>query len=197
MSKYAAPIEVINAALARMGAQPLQDLSARSKPAIIANELYEAEVRNLMARHRWSFCIREETLTYQGATEGLYSSVFVLPPDCISLVNVTVDGGLIDYRLEGAKVLCNQAQGTNLRALYSYRANEGDWADDFAMGVVMMLHAHFVRALREEGAEADRLESRAEVKLATAMVRDRRQSPPTPVMRTNRSGLAEVWRGGV
>lgn len=197
MSPYTAPVEVVNAALARMGVRPVQGLDETSKPAIVANDMYEGIVASLFARHYWLFALKEDKLQYQGTTTGEYSAVYSLPADLVSLVNVTSSGKLIDYRILSGKVVCNHGSETELRALYVYRALEGSWPPDFADAVVVRLQAEFQRALREDEPVAQSLERMAEMKFIRAMVRDKRQAPPRPEMRINGGRLASAWRGGL
>ena len=195
MSIYSAPVEVVNAALSRMGVRPIQGLDEAAKPAIVANDIYEGVVRDLLARHSWSFARKEVDLVYQGTTTGRYSSAFNLPADLLSIITVTDGGILVDYAVVGTKILANTASG--LRIAYQQRAPEGEWADDFAEGVVMMLRSHFYRALREDEASGERMERGAEFKLMRAMVRDKRQAPPVPEQRINGGRLVAAWRGSV
>ena len=196
MSIYAAPVEVVNAALSRMGIRPIQGLDETSKPAIVANDIYEGVIRDLLTRHSWSFARKEATLVYQGTTTGEYSQVFVLPAEMLSLINIKIGETLIDYRVLEDKVLTNTAD-TSLRANYHYRAPEGKWADDFAEAVVRTLQAHFYRALREDEPAAERTEQAAEYKFMRAMVRDKRQSPPPKEQRINGGRLTSAWRGSI
>lgn len=196
MSIYSAPVEVVNAALSRMGVRPIQGLDEAAKPAIVANDIYEGVIRDLLTKHGWTFARKEEDLAYQGTAEGQYSSTFNLPSDLLTINVVTDTGGtLVDYAVVGNKVLANTATG--LRLAYQYRALEGDWADDFAEGVVCMLRAHFYRALREDEVAGERMERMAEMRLMRAMVRDKRQAPPKREARINGGRLVAAWRGSV
>lgn len=194
MSNYAAPVEVVNAALSGMGIRPIQGLDETSKPAIVASDIYEGVVADLLTKHTWSFATKRADLVYQGSTTGYYSSVFAVPSDAINVVTVTMNGVLADYAVQENKILANVGDGLEIK--YHYRAPEGDWPGDFAECVVRYLRAHFYRALREDEANADRVEANAEARLTRAMVRDKRQSPPSKEQRINGGRLVTAWRGG-
>lgn len=194
MVKYAAPVEVVNAALSRLGKRPLQDLSGASKPAMVASDIYEGIVGDLLTRHTWSFATKRELLVHKRSTTGEYTEVYAVPSDSINLIRVSSGGVLIDYELQGEEILTNVK--TDLVAKYHFRAIEGSWPADFAEAVVRMLQAHFARALDEDESAAERLEQNAEARFTRAMVRDRRQSPPKSEQRVNGGRLATAWRGG-
>ena len=195
MSIYTVPVEVVNAALSRMGVTPINDFSSSAKPAIIANDVYEGVVRDLLARHSWSFAKKRADLVYQGETTGDYSAVFAVPSDSINVIKVETDGVLVDYEVQENKILANVSDGLQIK--YHFRALEGDWPADFAEAVVRTMMAHFYRGLREDDNEAERQEKIAEARILRSMVRDKRQSPPKPEQRINGGRLVSAWKGKI
>jgi len=76
-------IDIINQALARIGAHPIADLTDPSASAEIAGQLYDMAVDDVLAAHPWRAATR--TIDYTSADQTDlpdYSNGFILPTDC-------------------------------------------------------------------------------------------------------------------
>lgn len=192
----ASPIEVINAALNRIGAPAVASLNDHSKQARVANATYEPIVRDWLTRHRWSFATRTDDLTYQGTTTGAWAFVYTLPADVLNVRSVAAGGARVRYEIQAKKVLTD-GEYDDLRAVVNYRAPEGEWAPDFMEAILLKLMSNFVRSLREDDVEADRLAAASERQFVLAATRDRNQwTAEDPHTALSEPALARAWRGG-
>lgn len=198
MSIYAAPIEVVQAALGRVGDEVITDLAEASPAALIASANYEGLVRANLCRHAWLFAKRTDNLTLEGpVTSGDYVWSWILPPDILNLRWVQSRGQRLrfrDYTLEGARVLTiDPFAGADCtpQSVSTIRAPENLWPDDFAEGMVTRLEGLFMGALADKWQDGRTKIGDAEKLMQAAIVRDKRQQPATS-QEFNR--LAERWR---
>lgn len=97
-------IEIINVALAGLGAQPISALDDGSNEALLAGIMWDAAVTEVLRAHPWNFATRRITLSpLSTQPDHGYNAAFVLPPDCLRLLAVSAD----DYRLESRFLLAN------------------------------------------------------------------------------------------
>lgn len=196
MSSYAAPIEVVQAALHRCGEESITSLGDGTPAALVAQSNYEGIVRAAMTRHAWLFATETANLTLQGAVvEGDYVWAWIVPTEIININWVQVDGRRLrarEYTLQGRTVLTmDQYAGRSLQVVGTIRAPEGIWPDDFAEGIVTRLQALFLESLADKWQDGRLKEKDAETKLQAAIVRDKRQQPATS---QEYNVLGEAWR---
>lgn len=197
MSAFAAPIEVIQAALHRIGEEELVSLDEDASAARVANSNYEGIVRALFARHAWTFAKRTLDLTYDEEVElGQWSHAFVWPSEVMNIRSIhCADGGRQlragEYAIEGDRVLARA--DTPLQVVATTRALEADWPGDFSEAVVVRLQGLFLEALCDKPQDARIAKKDAEMLIRDAILRDKRQEPG---VRNDSAPLAEAWRGG-
>lgn len=191
---YASEIEVVQAALHRVGEATIASLSDGSLPAQIAASNYEGVVSDYLTRHAWTFATKTVDLTYVGTTDDLpWRHLFTAPATTLNIRQVrragrTLESGEFDLQDGKVLVMCDDP----LKASVTFRALEGAWSPDFAEAVVIRLQAVFLEGLVDKWQDARLKERDAEGKLLRAIVRDKRQAPARRVERTK---LADVWRG--
>jgi len=194
MPAYAAPIEVIQAALHRIGEEEISGLDEDSSAARIANSNYEGIVRTVFSRHAWTFAKRTLDLTYQSEVElGPWLHSYVWPPEVINVRYVMQDGVKLrsgDYGIEGARLLTRCKADLQIAA--TVRADEADWPPDVSEAVVVRMQALYLEALCDKPQDARMLKKDAEAQLRDAITRDKRQEPG---LRVDTAPLAEAWRG--
>lgn len=191
---YAAPIEVVQAALHRVGEDVIASLDDASTPAQVATSNYEGIVESVFARHAWTFAKQTLDLTYQGAvTLGPWTHAFVWPAEVMNIRYVMQDGVRLragDYSLESGRLLTTSDE--DLQIVATVRAPEGDWPADVAEAIVTRMHALFLEALCDKPQDARLLKRDAEDMIRKAILRDKRQEPGVSVAFVP---LAEAWRG--
>ncbi len=202
MPAFAAPIEVIQAALHRIGEEELTSLDEDASAARVASSNYEGIVRAMFARHAWTFAKKTLPLTYQSAVElGPWLHAFVWPSEVMNIRQVMysgVDEGRYagrrlragEYAIESGRLLTMSDEP--LQIVATVRAPEPEWPGDFSEVVVVRMQALFLESLCDKPQDARLLKRDAEGLLRDAIVRDKRQEPGTSI---EFAPLAEAWRG--
>lgn len=203
MPAYSAPIEVIQAALHRIGEEEISSLDEDSSAARVANSNYEGIVRSVFARHAWTFAKRTLDLTYSAAVElGPYTHAFVWPSEVMNIRGVVYApdastpclGGTRlragDYAIEGDRLLVRN--DNPLQVIATTRAAEAAWPGDVSEAIVVRMQALFLEALCDKPQDARLLKRDAEQLLRDAIIRDKRQEPGVAFEFVP---LAEAWRG--
>ena len=186
MSAYAAPIEVVQAALHRCGEETISSLDDGSAAALIAQSNYEGIVRAQLTRHAWLFASETVNLTLVGAvTYGDYVWAWSWPTEVLNVRWVMINGRRLrmrDYIIQGQQVLTQDGftdTNSQPQAVATFRAKEGQWPDDFAEAVVVRLQGLFLESLCDKVADARMKIKDAEALMQAAIVRDKRQQPAT------------------
>ena len=196
MSAYAAPIQVVQAALHRCGEETIASLDEASSAALIATSNYEGIVRANLTRHAWLFATETVNLTLVGpATSGDYVWAWAWPAEILNVRAVLVGGQRLrsmGYIVQGQQVFTRDLfTGSPVQITGTVRALEGAWPDDFAEAMVVRLQALFLESLADKWSDARIIKKDAEVLFQQAIVRDKRQQPAT-TQEFNR--LADVHR---
>lgn len=107
-------VDIVNAALIRLGERTITSLADAVKPAQLASALY-ADVRDTLVReHPWNFAIRRDPLAIPAARRpaGRYTAAYLLPDGaggtarCLRLLAVEdASGRYLDYKVDGRDVL--------------------------------------------------------------------------------------------
>lgn len=199
-SSYAAPIEVAQAALHRVGEEAIADLNDGSSPSLIIASNYQGIVDGYLTMHAWTFATKTVDLALVGAaTSAKWAFEHSIPSEVLNIRVITragIDMESGDWDLEDGVVLANTDEA--LQAIVTYRVGESKWPADFAECVVMRIKALFMEGLLDKWQEAklviDDIEGKPgrPGKLGQAMVRDKRQVPAKRVVRAR---LPNVWRG--
>jgi len=202
MPAFAAPIEVIQAALHRIGEEELASLDDDASAARVANSNYEGIVRAMFARHAWTFAKKTLPLTYQSAVElGRWTHAFVWPSEVMNIREVMysgVDEGRYagrrlragEYAIESGRLLTLLDEP--LQIVATVRAPESEWPGDLSEIVVVRMQALFLESLCDKPQDARLLKRDAEAMTRDAIVRDKRQEPGVSI---DFAPLAEAWRG--
>lgn len=198
---YAAPVEVVQAALHRVGEAAIANLADGSVPAQIVASNYEGIVEDLLTRHAWTWATKTVDLTVIGETTAQpWGFAFAIPAEVINIRWLTCAGrklGADEWELQSGQVLALRSD--DLQAVATYRVTEGNWPGDFAECVVLRIKALFLEGLLDKWQEAklvtDDLEGKPgrAGKIDRAIVRDKRQ---VPAKRLESTPLASAWRGG-
>lgn len=194
-SPYATTIEVVQAALHRVGEQTISSLTDGSPAAQIATSNYEGIVSDYLTRHAWTFATKTVDLTYVGTVENLpFGYDYSWPSTVLNIREIRLDGRELEsgeFEIEDGRVL-TYVQDADLKASVTYRAPENKWPGDFSEAVVVRLQALFLEGLVDKWQDARLKERDAESKMLRAISRDKRQQP---AKRAERNKLADRWRG--
>ncbi len=98
-------VSICNAALAKIGAEPIASLEEDTKRARFAAAAYDPVLAEVLAEHAWPFALARASLA-RLADAPLYgfSYAYQLPTDFIALVDTSAGPGLA-YQIEGRELL--------------------------------------------------------------------------------------------
>lgn len=204
MPAFAAPIEVTQAALHRIGEEELASLDGDDSAARVHLSNYEGIVRAYFARHAWTFATRTLNLTRQGSvTLGSWDAAYVWPPEVLNIRYVQYGPGQNgqcsmrgqqlrsgEYTIEDGRLLTRGDYA--LQIVATVRAPEAAWPGDFSEAVVTRLQGLYLEALCDKPQDGRIAKRDAEMMIRDAIVRDKRQNPGVTFIKTP---LAEAWRG--
>ena len=192
MTVFAAPINVANAALLKMGAKPLASLTATTAEARIINGNYELIVKDALTKHAWNWAKKRQLLVSSGTTADVGKYIFELPADLLNLRYVTYKDRVVDvYESDEGKIIL--PYDAEVYAHYTWRVPEAQWPADFAKAIVTYLHALLKGSLVTDDNASMALEQEADKLLRRAMVRDKRQTRGREINETPR--MARIWYG--
>ncbi len=153
-------VELINNALLRIGANPLQsDTAAGAEPFV---EIFAGVMARLSA-HPWTFYKRTRRLVQLSlAPEILWTYAYQLPADRLgpprALYADAAGRPLTRFDVQGDQILCNEAQ---LWAEIAIAYDAVLWPGDFRELVNVALMAEFALSVREDRGLHDRLYQKA------------------------------------
>lgn len=99
-------MEIINAALARLGESPIQDLNEGSVPANSGRQLYDAARTATLRDYNWSFAMRLSPLAKYEESPIDFHFAYALPPDCLRAIRLRGDAPFV---IRGTQ-LCTDAE---------------------------------------------------------------------------------------
>jgi hypothetical protein len=101
-------VDIVNAALIRLGERTIASLAEPVKPAQLAGALF-ADLRDTLLReHPWNFALTRASLVLPAPAAGRFSGAWLLPdgagalPRCLRLLAVEDSGGrYLDHKVDG------------------------------------------------------------------------------------------------
>lgn len=167
---------ICNDALIEIGAGRIASLVEDSATARICSEQY-AKIRDeLLAAHPWNFALKRANLVASAtAPTNKYSKAFVLPADCLRVLEV-VDGEEIDWQREGEVLVSDTS---SMQILYVAQITEtGKYTPHFSRALALKLAASICYALVQSTSLKEMLEKKAEHTLSQARSFDAQEGAP-------------------
>lgn len=195
----ATDLSVLNAALTRVGCNPITSFSGSGVAEQVASANYEIVVEAHISMYPWKRASKIQQLSRldpdeEGEPPEPWTAAYQLPTDMAELRTIKVAGKPIPYEVHGDVVLCDAAEDDEVIAHYVWRADESDWPAWFREGITREMEAVFLRGIGERYREAEARQTAAEEWWKTAKNRDAQSQPPrNPV----RSGVLEARTGSV
>lgn len=122
----------INAALAALGADPIEDIDEDVENARRVKRIYEMKLRSTLRKHFWNFAMKEAQLAKLVDVPLMdnYSAIFQLPSDFVRMKTTDLDDSNgEDYKIKGRKIYCN---ATTLKIEYvSFIDDPNEWDAEF------------------------------------------------------------------
>lgn len=124
----ASNIDIINRALARLGADKIASLDEESVPAQTAADLYPEVRDDLLARHRWSFLTGQAQLArLPAAPLARFTAAYQIPPGVDNVKAVTINDAPIRFDRQDDKILCDATASEVVILEYTDLVVEDRW----------------------------------------------------------------------
>lgn len=177
----------INAALTRIGEDPITSLTQGGAAANTALNNYENLVKAALCS-RFRFATKIETLNLldpdvHGDPPEPWGHAYQLPTTDLLQIRTVKSGGVpIAYEKMGTKVFCDVGEDADVIAVYVWRVPEAQWPPDFAEALTIQLEALFLRAVGERHDEAKDRDKDARRAFSTARTNDSQSQTPVDPM---------------
>jgi hypothetical protein len=138
----ATPVSICSNALLMLGEAPLSSFDEDTTKARLAANLWPTARDYVLRRHPWNCAIKRVVLNPESAPPDFdFARQFPLPGDCLRVLQIGDAGHRPPYRIEGRKVLCDEAA---LKLVYVFR-NEAtaEWDALLVWGMTMVMRAVF------------------------------------------------------
>lgn len=190
---YAAPIELVQAALSRIGSVSLTSLEDDSMEARVARMNYEGMARKRLSMGPWSFSSLPVLLVRVGERNvGRMRFAYQVPPESIHVLWVGInDTRAGRWAIDNGNILLDV--DAPWEAKIAVRAPESDWSPQFSEAFITDLEALFIGALQRQPQESQMRGRAADMMFRTALAADERQQTGVAAMRPG--ALAKAWRG--
>lgn len=130
-------VDIVNAALIKLGERTIASLSDAVKPALLANAIY-ADLRDALLReHPWNFAVVRTSLAVPAslAPGGRYGTAYMLPdggggaPRCLRLLGVEDSGGrYLDHQVDAGAVIAPGQDETVNQLAVPNDLTDGVWS---------------------------------------------------------------------
>lgn len=98
-------IQIINEALVQLGQGPIADLTDGGVYGTVAATFWPGCLSAVLRGHPWNFANRRQILPRLSDAPAFgYASAFVLPADCVRVIEVSTNS----YKIEGRQILCDE-----------------------------------------------------------------------------------------
>jgi hypothetical protein len=166
----AAAIDIINAALAKLGEQALLAVSDPSPPGRLANRTYNDIRDALLREYPWNFAIKRTGLAAATAAPAWgYGRAFPLPADLLRLVQVENDGDE-EWRNEDGTIVTDMASPLNI--LYVASVIEGKMDATFREALAARLAMEWAEPLSQTSSVGQQMATLYKNKLQVARTAD-------------------------
>ncbi len=166
----AADIDIINAALSKLGEQALLARSDQSPPGRLANRTYD-DIRDALLRESpWNFATKRASLAADAvAPVWGFARQYTLPANTLRLISINNDADE-DWRLEAGKVVTDMT--APLEIIYIQLVSEGDMDPTFREALAARLAMEWAEPLSQTTSVANSMATLYKNKLQVARVAD-------------------------
>lgn len=175
-------VQIINMALAEIGAQAVTDHTVDQSPAArLANRLFDQTRDAILRAHLWNCAMKRAKLT-AAASPPLwgFSLAYDLPADFIRLADV--ESRETTFRVEGRQILTDSSE---MNILYVYRLENVALMDESLKGsIATRLALEMSMTLQGSAQHSERLLALSEFKLSEGQFIDQVESPVDTMLPT-------------
>lgn len=121
----ATAVQICSNALLMLGANPIASFSETTVEARLCANIYPLAKADILRRHNWGCCTKRVVLAPEVQAPAFdWKYQFARPGDWLRTIQVGELGELLDYQMEGVRILAN----TNvLKLVYIADVTEGEW----------------------------------------------------------------------
>jgi hypothetical protein len=178
--------DICNQALVLVGANTITSFEQNTTESIVANQLYDTTLEDLLTKCRWRFASRQQQLSKNtNNPDARYESSYILPSDAIILHTITVADDVIIYDRYGQNIFTNTTSSDTVVADYTFQPSEGSFPPYFTKVLVFELASLFAGAIVRNDRLSNLYIERALVQLQQAKSIDS-QAQTTRKVNTNR-----------
>ena len=179
-------VAVASMALVLIGDDPISAFDGSTTGAIVAENIYDTIVADILTQHPWRFAVKQTDLSHLEATpEALFTDAWQIPTDALLIRRVIVSGADITYEIYGDKIFANVDETNTVTANYIFRAVEQDWPPYFLMAAQLQLASMFAMSVAGKPDMSQDFETKADFALRNARAIDS-QSDTTHNIETTR-----------
>jgi hypothetical protein len=161
--------DICNQALVLVGANTITSFSQNTTESIVANQLYETTVEDLLTKCRWRFASKQVQLSKNTTNpDARYESSYALPSDALILHTVTVSDSVINYDRYEQNIFTNTSTSDTVIADYTFQPSESIFPPYFAKVLVFELASLFAGAIARNDQLANLYAQRAVAQLQQA-----------------------------
>ena len=155
-------IDICARALVLIGASPITSFDDGTTEAIVADNLYEDTVRDLLSRYRWRFASSQIQMNrLVDVPEHRWDAAYQVPAECILVHGVYVNESPIEFDRYQDMIYCNAVDTDEVFIDYMFRADEALWPPFFVMTVILQMASVFAYSVAQQEGLADLFEKRA------------------------------------
>ena len=161
--------DICNKALVLVGANIISSFTQNSTESIVANQLYESTLEDLLTRCRWRFATKQVQLSKNTDNpDARYESSYALPSDAFMIHTITVGDSVIIYDRYGQNIFTNTSSSDIVIADYTFQPSESIFPPYFKQALVFELASLFTGAIARNDQLSQLYEARAARQLAVA-----------------------------
>lgn len=151
--------QIVNLALAQLGAKPIAALTDNTQGAMLANQLFEPARNMLLEMFPWTWARKQAALAKSSTTPvfSTYAYAYALPSDCLSPVRL--EGG-DEWEVYGDRLLYTNADSEDGDVNLEYVAKVTDnslYSHVFVQCLAALLAAQLALPLKNDAPLAQRL----------------------------------------
>lgn len=178
--------EICAQACILIGEQPITSFGDGTSASIACANIYEDTVRDHLSRYRWRFAMGQRQLSrLEEAPSTRWDAAYQLPPDCLAVSTVLVNGNPVSFDRFEDMVFCNATSADEVYLEGSYRIDETFWPPYFVTTVIYQIASMLAQTLAADSAMSQMFDAKMVRQAAAARALDA-QGRTAPAIDTTR-----------
>lgn len=166
-------IQICSQALVLIGENPITSFSDGNTAAVVAENLYEATVEDVLGNYPWRFATAQAQLSrLSDAPDTEWDAAYQLPNNVLSIETVMVQDEAIDFDRFEDRIFCNASESEVVVLEATYRVAEQFWPAYFLSYLRFTLASKFAFSVAAQVETAQMFDQKAMREGAIARNRD-------------------------